>query len=429
MSNSILLNSYLFFSKFPLGIARIVSLYRKTKGLEDHARVGERLGIPSVARPNGKLIWLHAASIGESLLALSLIERFSIKYPELNFLLTTNTVTSGRLLSSKVPNNVTHQYLPYDFLAGVNRFLKHWKPSVVLVIESEFWPALITEVNRRKIPLLSINGRMTQKSFHRWKRYPRLAQELLNKFDLLLVQSPEILGRYTELGVKEDKLVVTGQIKQEAKPLPFDQEQLNELKNYFRSKQIWIAASTHEGEEEIIAKAHKLLLNRLGNNTLLIIAPRYPDRGKEIKKLLNSLGLNSTLRSEGILPGEKDQVYIADTIGELGLWYKLAKACFVGGSLIQSGGHNPYEPALLGCPIIHGKFYENFVEPYNRLAELGGAQVVSTSEELSNAIEKALQPQFNSFFAMKGKMLEQVDGEPINKTMEIVESYLSKVVG
>ena len=427
MANSLILNSYLFYSKLPLGCAKGISLYRSKKGLEDNIRIRERRGIPSVDRPKGKLIWLHAASIGESLLALTLIERFTINDPELLFLLTTNTVTSGKLVNNKLPENVIHQYLPYDFLAGIKSFLNHWDPSIVLVIESEFWPTLITEVHRRKIPLLSINSRVSNRSFLRWKRYPKLVQALMNKFDLFLVQSTEFRSRFADLGVREDKLIVTGQIKKESKPLSVDKKQLKELKYFFRNKQIWIAASTHEGEEDIIAKANNNLLNRLGNNILLIIAPRYPDRGKEIRNLLNSLGLNSVLRSEGKLPGEKDQVYIADTMGELGLWYKLANVCFVGGSLIQSGGHNPYEPALLGCPIIHGNYFENFTEPYNRLAELGGAQVVSTSEELSNAVEIALQPQFNSNFAKKGKLLGQVDGEPINKTLKIVESYLSRV--
>ena len=426
MQNSILLNSYISLAKYLPILADGIFLYRKKRGLEDKNRIRERLGNPSAERPKGKLIWLHAASIGESLLALTLIERFSNKYPELNFLLTTNTVTSGNLVSSKRLKNVIHQYLPYDFLAGINSFLNHWNPSILLVIESEFWPTLITEVHRRKIPLLSINSRVSNRSFLRWKRYPKLVQALMNKFDLFLVQSTEFRSRFADLGVTEDKLIVTGQIKKESKPLYVDKKQLKELKYYFRNKQIWIAASTHEGEEDIIAKANNNLLDRLGNNILLIIAPRYPDRGKEIRNLLNSLGLNSVLRSEGKLPGEKDQVYIADTMGELGLWYKLANVCFVGGSLIQSGGHNPYEPALLGCPIIHGKYFENFTEPYNKLAELGGAQVVSTSEELSNAVEIALQPQFNLHFAMKGKMLEQVDGEPINKTLKIVESFLSR---
>lgn len=427
MTNSFLLNSYLFVSKYSFGFAKGISLYRKKRGLEDVLRVIERLGKPSSDKPTGKLIWLHAASIGESLLALSLIERFCIIYPEWNFILTTNTVTSGRVLSSKLPQNVIHQYLPYDFLSGIKRFLDHWKPSIVLIIESEFWPALITEVDRRKIPLLSINSRLSNKSFNRWKKYPKLTQALLNKFDLLLVQSQEVLTKYAELGVLENKLVVTGQIKQESKPLSFNEEQLEELKYYFRNRLIWVAASTHEGEEEVIVRAHKHLLKRLDEDILLIITPRYPDRGNQIEKLVNTLGFSSVLRSEGNLPEAKDQVYIADTMGELGLWYRLARVCFVGGSLIQSGGHNPYEPAQLGCPIIHGKHIENFIEPYNRLAEIEGAQVVSTLEELSNAVEKALDPKFNSFYALKGKMLDQANGEPINKTLEIVESYLSKV--
>ena len=427
MPISILLNAYLFFSRLSFGFTTGISLYRKKKGLEDHTRIGERLGIPSVERPNGKVIWLHAASIGESLLALSLINRFSKTSPDVHFLLTSNTVTSGKLVSSNLSDKITHQYLPYDFLSGIKRFLDFWKPSIVLIIESEFWPALITEVDRRKIPLLSINSRISNKSFNRWKKFPKLTQALLNKFDLLLVQSQEVLIKYAELGVLENKLVVTGQIKQESKPLSFNEKLLEELKYYFRNRLIWVATSTHEGEEEIIVSAHKHLLKRLEEDLLLIIAPRYPDRGNQIEKLVNTIGFSSVLRSEGNLPEAKDQVYIADTMGELGLWYRLARVCFVGGSLIQSGGHNPYEPAQLGCPIIHGKYIENFIEPYNRLAEIEGAQVVSTSEELSNAVEKALDPKFNSIYALKGKMLDQANGEPINKTLEIVESYLSKV--
>ena len=424
MSNSLILNSYLFLTKLLQGFVEKAFLCRKKKGLEDAIRSRERFGVPSFDRPNGKLIWVHSASVGESLLALTLIERLSINNPELHFLITTNTVSSGKIVNSMLPENGVHQFLPYDFLPITKKFLNHWKPSIGLIIESEFWPALISETNRRKIPLLLINGRMSQKSFRRWKRYPKLSRTLLNKFILLLVQSPEVHSQFSELGVCDDKLIVTGQLKQVSRPLTYNQEKLSELEKLLKHKKIWVAASTHDGEEEIIAKAYKLLMDRLGNKILLIIVPRYPERGKEIKTFLKSIELNSDLRSEGKQPGIKEHVYIADTIGELGLWYRIATVCFVGGSLVRTGGHNPYEPALLGCPIVHGKFFESFTEPYLKLAELGGAQMISNSQELANAVEKVFDPITHSIFSRNGKLLDQGDKKAIEKTLENIQSFL-----
>ncbi len=425
MNNSFILNSYLILSKLIPGLAEGISFYRKIKGIEDPNRIRERFGVSSFDRPLGNLVWLHAASIGETMLVLYLMEKFSDTYQDIHFLITTNTLSSGKFVSSKLPENVIHQYLPYDLVNGINSFLNHWKPSVGIIVESEFWPALISETKQHEIPLILVNGKISQKSFLRWKRFPKLANELLNKFDCLLIQSAETKSRFVELGVKEEKLVITGQLKQESKPLSCNYEELENLVEFYQGKQIWVAASTHVGEEEIIAEAQRQLLKRLGKNIQLIIVPRHPERGKKISELFDKYGLNSALRSEGKLPGKEDSVYIADTIGELGLWYRLAKACFVGGSLTKVGGHNPYEPALLGCPIIHGKYFENFSEVYERLSELGGAQMVATSEELSYAVEKVLNPHFHAEFVKKAKMLEQGDGKAVKKTLEVIESFLN----
>ncbi len=426
MAESHLLNSYLFLSNLTPGLARVISLFRTKQGIDDPNRVKERLGIPSVSRKKGTLIWFHSASIGETLLVLSLIEKISKIFPDQNILLTTQTVSSGKMVTSKLNENVVHQYLPYDLLPCVRKFLNHWQPSVGILVESEFWPGLISEADHQNIPLLVINGKMTRKSFHRWRRFPKFTQNLFDKINLFLVQSPEIKSRFSILGIEPSKLVVTGQLKQESKPLPYDPNEYSNLNNFFQNRQVWVAASTHQGEEEIIAETHIRLSKNTGNYTQLILVPRYPERGKEIAELLSTYGLNSVLRSEGELPSEPNTVYIADTLGELGLWYRLAKVCFIGGSLVRRGGHNPYEPALLECPIIHGEYYENFSAEYEQLKEQGGSQMVTNSKELAGAIERALDPQNSFSYISNAKILEQSDeNDAVDKTLDVIKSFIN----
>jgi len=419
------LNSYLFLTNFIPGLARVISLFRTKQGIDDPNRVKERLGIPSVSRKKGTLIWFHSASIGETMLVLSLIEKISKIFPGQNILLTTQTVSSGKMVTSKLNENVVHQYLPYDLLPGVRKFLNHWQPSVGILVESEFWPVLISEADHQNIPLLVINGKMTRKSFNRWRRYPKFTQTLFNKINLFLVQSPEIKSRFSILGMEPSKLVVTGQLKQESKPLSYDPNEYSNLNKFFQNRQVWVAASTHQGEEEIIAETHIRLSNNTGNNTQLILVPRYPERGKEIAELLSTYGLNSVLRSEDELLSEPNTVYIADTLGELGLWYRLAKVCFIGGSLVRRGGHNPYEPALLECPIIHGEYYENFSTAYELLKEHGGSQMVSNSSELTIAVEKALDPEHRLNYVSNAKILDNGDPVAINKTLDVIKSFIN----
>lgn len=409
------------------GLAKGVSLYRMKKGFDDPNRIDERLGFPSLNRPNGPLIWFHAASIGETLLALTLIAQISKEKRNLNILLTTNTIASGEMVKSHEINNLLHQYLPYDFIPNIKRFLNHWNPSLVLFLESEFWPGFITEINKQNIPLLLLNGKMTDKSFTRWKRHSNLAKDLFNKFNLMLVQNQKIKSKFAELEVDKNKLIVTGQIKQDSKPLRYNFDELNKLEKCFKNRQIWLAASTHEGEEEIIAEAQKHLIKNSDKDILLIVAPRHPERGYEIYKCFHALGLKSVLRSKGELPVSKKSVFIADTIGEMGLWYRLASACFMGGSLVPVGGHNPYEPVILGCPVIHGIHFENFSEAYAKLAECGATQIVKTSEELSRSIEKALDPFYHSIYVHKARILEQGEGTALNKTLNTIRSFIPKV--
>ncbi len=425
VAESHLLKTYLFITSVIPGLARGIAYFRTKQGIEDPNRVKERLGIPSASRKKGALIWFHSASVGETLLVLPLIRKISKIFPNHNILLTTQTVSSGKMVISKLAENAVHQYLPYDLLPCVRRFLNHWQPSVGILVENEIWPVLISEADQQNIPLLVINGKMTKKSFHRWKRFPKFTQVLFDKINLFLVQTPEIKSRLSELGVKPDRQVVTGQLKQESSPLPHDPEELSNLNEYFQNSQVWVAASTHRGEEEIIAETQIRLSSTTGNKIQLILVPRYTERARELVELLNTYGLNSALRSKGELPGESDTVFIADTMGELGLWYRLAKACFIGGSLLQRGGHNPYEPALLECPIIHGKHHENFSAAYKRLKEYGGSQEVSNSSELAVAVEKALDPENRLNYVRNAKILEKVDGVAVNETLDVIKSFIN----
>ena len=361
---------------------------RKLRGKEDPMRFGERFGKPGLPRPAGRLVWLHAASIGEAFSVLRLIERLRHDHPELNILVTTGTVSSALLMVQRLPPGAIHQFVPVDRIAYVRKFLDHWRPDLALWIESEFWPNLLSETAARGIPMMLVNARMSPRSFARWLRLKPLFEPLIRGFAICLAQDQAEAERLLALGARNVKVV--GNLKHAAAPLPFDEGQFDALKTTLTRRPRWIAASTHDGEEAAAGAAHRAIRPRHAG-LLTIIVPRHPERADMIAGMLRNNGLNVARRSlrEPITP--RTEIYIADTMGELGLFYRLAPVAFVGGSLVPRGGQNILEPARLGCAVIAGPHMENFASIAEELTAAGGLQRVVNADELAVAVGNLLE--------------------------------------
>lgn len=361
---------------------------RLSRGKEDAHRFHEREGQPSRPRPPGPLLWIHAASVGEAVSTLALIDRLAAERPAINMLVTTGTVTSARLLATRLPTGFAwHQYVPVDRPSYVRRFLDHWRPNLALWIESELWPNLIVETRRRGVPLILLNGRMSVGSFRRWSRLPTLIRPLLQSFDLCLAQDAVQAERLARLGAP--RTLTVGDLKAAAAPLPVDSAELAAVQSAIGDRPHWLAASTHEGEEEMAAEAHVGLKARFPR-LLTLIAPRYPGRGEEIAASLRAHGLTVARRSRGEPIVEATDIYLADTLGELGLFYRVAGIAFIGGSMGGRGGHNPLEAALLDCAVLHGPDMANAAAMAEALRAAAGAETVADSATLASALARLL---------------------------------------
>jgi 3-deoxy-D-manno-octulosonic-acid transferase len=369
----------------------LIRLYLKrrlSRGREDATRIGERFGHPSLARPEGALVWLHAASIGEAFSVLRLIERITKSPARPHVLVTTGTVSSARLLAGRLPERSFHQFVPVDHPDWVRRFLDHWRPDLALWVESEFWPTLMIETRRRGIPMALVNARISARSFRGWQRFPSLIRPLVESFAIALAQDPESAERLTALGARN--VVMPGNLKFAAGPLACDPNELRVLGRILGARPRWLAASTHEGEESVIARAHLLLRERF-DGLVTIIAPRHPHRGEAIATELERQGLTVARRSAGdsIEPGT--DIYLADTLGELGLFFRLASVVFVGGSLVPHGGQNPLEPARLGAAVLFGPHMDNFTVVAAELLSAGAAFRVLDEASLDERVAQLLR--------------------------------------
>lgn len=359
--------------------------YRARKGKEDPARLEERFGRASRARPAGPLLWLHAASVGESLSILPLVEAVVGRWPRLTLLITTGTVTSARLMAERLPAGAIHQFAPMDRPRWIGAFLDHWRPDLAIRVESELWPATLDAIEARSIPSLLVNARMSRRSARRWQRVQGLARRVLGTFALCLAQTEEDAARLQSLGAPDVRCL--GNLKLAAPALPFDAGLLETLRRRCAGRPVWIGASTHDGEEERLAAAHRTIRARLPD-ALLILVPRHPARGPRIAARLRGEGHSVSLRSAHQPPGS--EIYVADGLGELGVMYRLARVGFVGGSLVPHGGQNLLEPARLDCAILHGPHMTNFAEIAGEIARAGGSAQVETEEALTDAVAELL---------------------------------------
>lgn len=364
-------------------------LHRRLQHGKEHAeRFAERLGRAGRPRPPGPLVWLHGASVGEALSALPLIDALRRRRPDVSVLFTTGTVTSASILESRLPPGVMHQFVPVDRAPWVEAFLDHWRPDLAVWLESELWPNTLAAVAARRVPALLVNGRMSEASCGRWKRWaPATVRHLLATFAACLAQTGADAERLRHLGARDATCV--GNLKAAAPPLPADEADLAALRSAVGGRPRWVAASTHPGEEALMGRVHGRVA-RHHAGLLTIIVPRHAQRGSAIAEELRAQGLSVARRGAGEPIGAATDIYVADTMGELGLFYRLGDLAVLGKSLIGRGGQNPLEATRLGCAVLYGPHMENFPEITAALEAAGAARVVADEAALARAVDALL---------------------------------------
>lgn len=423
MRKSLLLNTYLGLTRLARRPVEHVLKRRLDQGKEDPERWREKLGEGLLPRPVGPLIWMHAASVGESVSLLDLITALLDRQPQAHILLTTGTVTSAELMGERLPERALHQFAPVDTAAAVSRFLDHWKPDVAIWTESELWPRLITETHARDCPMFLINARMSENSARRMRKVRGMASALLQRFKLIMAQDATQADRFRSLGMPTDRIEVTGSLKDTASALPYDDAALKEITKDLAGRPCWLAASTHEGEEVAIALAHERA-QRSVHGLVLVLVPRHPHRGPGIAEKLRTEGWRVAVRSAEEPLARDTEIYLADTLGELGLWYRLCPVSFVGGSLVDVGGHNPFEPAHLGSAILHGPYVSNFAGAYERFDAAGAAVNVATTADLGVHLIETLAPDRAAALARAAWQVASEGAVLVNTICELIETHL-----
>ena len=380
--SSFALTAYRTVTRLAAPLAPLMLAWRTRSGKEEPERRPERYGEASMPRPPGFLAWFHAASVGEANAVLPVIDAIGREHPDVTVLLTTGTVTSAKLARARLAKGALHQYVPLDHQGYVQRFLSHWRPDLAVLVESEIWPNLVLETKARDIPLVLINGRISQSSFRKWRKRPGFSHPLFSAFSLVLAQNESLAQHFAELGAAE--ALGVGNLKADAPPPPSSASGERGLTAALAGRGVWLAASTHAGEDDMVAVAH-LAMRKVRPDLLTVIVPRHPERGSLIAKLLTGANLKVALRSEGQLPDAATDIYIADTIGELGLFYTLAPVAFIGGSLVPHGGQNPVEPIKLGAAVLTGPYWRNFADAYEALLQADGCRQVSDAASLAEA--------------------------------------------
>lgn len=380
----------------------------------DPKRCPERLGHATQPRPDGPLIWCHAASVGETLSVLPLITHLGEIHPDYSFLITSGTATSAQIVAKRLPPRCQHQFAPLDSRKALRRFLDHWKPNAAIFVESELWPQMLQQTKARNIPLALANARISERSFGRWQKFLAIAQYVLGHFRLIHTQDERTTGRLHQMGFTH---AFTGQnLKSVSGPLPYDAEELTSIQGQIKDRPIWVASSTHPGEDEVMLNAHLDLLQS-HTDALLILVPRHPERAANIETLIKGKSLKHTRRSKGDVITTGTQVYLADTLGETGLWYALSPITCLCGSFTPVGGHNPYEPAYAGSAVLHGPLYANFAQTYVDFDAHGGAVEVQDAHELATRLHvliadaaalKDLQTQSQAFAQQQEGMLDEL---------------------
>lgn len=399
---------------------------RMQRGKEDPKRLCERYGRATIERPSGPLIWMHGASVGECNAIMPLIELIRREFPSYVVLLTSGTVTSARLMGKRLPEGVIHQYVPLDAPGYVKRFLDHWRPDVAVFVESEIWPNLLRLTRKRGTALFLVNARMSERSADRWGYAPNTARSLLSHYDLCLAQSEADAQRLIHLGAAQ--VAITGNLKFDVAAPSVNQADFSQFMGAVNGRTTWLAASTHAGEEILITEAHRRLVNQYPD-LLTVIVPRHPDRGGEVADMITQTGERSSVRSRRELPHASTGLYVADTLGELGLFYRAAPVSFIGGSLIPHGGQNPIEAAKLGSVLTHGPHVTNFNDIYSELDSHGGAFAIDGPAALAQTVSRFLSSPERTKAAANAarETVERLDGA-VERTLAALEPYLASTM-
>ncbi|WP_144378290.1 lipid IV(A) 3-deoxy-D-manno-octulosonic acid transferase [Mesorhizobium amorphae] len=398
--------------------------WRASKGKEDRARSRERYGVASQERPDGPLIWVHAASVGETNAVVPLVR--SILDYGVTVVLTTGTVTSAKLVTERLGDRVIHQYVPLDLRPAVSRFLNHWHPDLVIIAESEIWPNTILELGARSVPQVLVNGRLSDRSFASWKKRSNIAEALFENLAHVVAQSEVDGERFRALGARP--VTVSGNLKVDTPPPPVNAGELALLSRQIERRPTWAAISTHDGEEVIAAEVHKTLASR-HPGLLTIVVPRHPNRAEELIEAFAGMGLTVARRSldDQITPDV--DILLGDTIGEMGLYLRLTEIAFVGRSLTSEGGQNPLEPAMLETAVLAGRNVQNFRDSYQRLLDAGAAKLVRDRPMLAGAVNFLLSNESarRDMMAAGAATVEQMRGA-LATTQRALEPYIQPLV-
>ena len=393
---------------------------RARKGKEDITRRAERYGYASWDRPEGPLVWLHAASVGESLAIMPLIKR--MESFGISLVLTTGTVTSASVAQERISERTIHQYVPMDMKRAVSRFLEHWKPDLAIFAESEIWPTTITELAKRNIPQILVNARMSDRSNRRWSKRPALAQAIFGNLSHVLAQSEVDGERFRSLGAPW--VSVVGNLKIDVEMPKADPATLAALKAMIGNRPTWIAVSTHKGEEKSVAQVHNMLAQHVPD-ILTILVPRHPDRTPEVAHELSQAGLKVTSRSSGAAIEPDTNLFLGDTIGEMGLYLGLSDIAFMGKSLHSQGGQNPIEPVMCNTAILSGRYVQNFRDTYQALLQSGGARLVRDETMLAGHILHLLRNRkdLETMQAAAFSTVRQMAGA-LDRSIEALDPYI-----
>ncbi|MDD7972658.1 3-deoxy-D-manno-octulosonic acid transferase [Roseinatronobacter alkalisoli] len=430
MRKPALVSLYLALSRLSPPLWALALNARARKGKEDRARLAEKWGHASLPRPAGPLIWMHGVSVGESVALLTLIARLRDARPDTTILLTTITQASAQALSKRaLPDGVIHQYMPVDTPAAVRRFMDHWRPDLTAIAEADLWPRILMAAKARGCPMILLNTHVTPRRYRRRRRAPAANGWLMNLFDEIHVQDEKSHALFRDLGAPMDKLQVTGVLKAASAPLPDDQAERAKLETAIGARPRWLAASTRAVEEDQLFDAHARALERKPD-LLMIIAPRQMRDADKTEALAQErFGKDKVARrSRGDAITPITQVYIADSIGEMGLWYRLAPVAYTGQSLPLPdkilGGKNPFEAVALDCMVLHGPTVANFREAYDRLHAEGGALLVENADQMAQAVCDAQSPEFRAPFIAGAHRVQRQNMQPLEKALSSILGML-----
>ncbi len=419
----IVLKTYALLTILLSPLAGLILEYRRRRGKEDPVRLMERLGRPATDRQKGLLVWVHAASLGEARAIMTVVETVVADHDDATVLFTSGTRSSAAYVDQAAPPRVLHQFVPLDFVPCVRRFLAHWRPDIAIIVESELWPVLLLATRRRSIPIILLNARLSGPSFRRWQSVRWLARSIMLTLTTVHAQNAAIGDQFLLLGLPPERLAITGSLKQSNPRLEYDRAAMRALEKTLGGRPVWLAASTHSGEEVIALEAHRLLCQRI-SDLLLVIVPRHPERAGEVMGAIQDAGFAAARRAEGILPQPDQSVYLADTFGELGLWYRLVDIAFIGGSLVPIGGHNPWEPGLLSAAILHGPHVENFAGIYRDLVEAGASMRVPDANGLAAAVETLTDTEARAAMTEAAHRVVTQPGAAVDAATDLIADLL-----